>query len=101
MTKIIQSPDALADQFHNYAINWTPDYIEWFFDDLSYNRINRRDVESAGKPWPFNQEFYLIMNLAIGGRFAGAVDEKLQRAELQINAIKYYSIDGFGELVLH
>ena len=101
LTKIIQSPDALADQFHTYAINWTPDYIEWFYDDHSYNRINRRDVESAGKSWPFNQEFYLIMNLAIGGWFAGAVDEKLERAELQINSIKYYSIDGVGELVLH
>jgi hypothetical protein len=41
------------------------------------------------------------MNLAIGGWFAGSVDEKLQRAELQINSIKYYSIDGLGELVLH
>jgi hypothetical protein len=41
------------------------------------------------------------MNLAIGGWFAGAVDEKLERAELHIDSIKYYSIDGFGELILH
>jgi beta-glucanase (GH16 family) len=91
----------LSDNFHTYSVNWTPEYIEWCFDDFCYNRINRHEVESEGKPWPFNQEFYLIMNLAIGGWFAGAVDEKLERAELHIDSIKYYSIDGFGELILH
>jgi beta-glucanase (GH16 family) len=101
MTRIIQSPDALSNKFHTYAINWTPDYIEWFFDDLSYNRINREEVESQGKLWPFNQEFYLILNLAIGGWFAGEVDEGLEKSELNIKSVKYYSINGIGELILH
>jgi beta-glucanase (GH16 family) len=101
LTKIIQSTTPLADDFHRYSINWTPDYIEWFFDDVSYNRIDRVDVEAAAKPWPFNQEFYLILNLAIGGWFAGAVDEDLKHAQLQVESIKYYSIDGVGELILH
>lgn len=101
LTKIIQSPTKLADDFHTYSINWTPDSIEWFFDDSSYNVINRQEVAAAGKHWPFNQEFYLIMNLAIGGWFAGEVDPALIHAELVIESIKYYSIDGIGELVLH
>ena len=101
LTKIIQSPTKLADDFHTYSINWTPDAIEWFFDDIAYNTITRQEVESTGKPWPFNQEFYLIMNLAIGGWFAGEVDPALTNAELVVESIKYYSIDGIGELVLH
>jgi beta-glucanase (GH16 family) len=101
LTRIIQSANELANDFHTYAINWTPDYIEWFFDELCYSRINRNEVESDGKPWPFNQEFYLIINLAIGGWFAGAVDENLKEAELHVKSIKYFSIDGVGELILH
>lgn len=101
LTKIIQSPTTLSSQFHTYSVNWTPDSIQWFFDDLCYNTINRADVESQGKPWPFDQEFYLIMNLAIGGWFAGDVDPELNSAELQVNSIKYYSIDGVGDLILH
>jgi beta-glucanase (GH16 family) len=101
LTKIIQSPTRLADDFHTYSINWTPDSIEWFFDDTSYNTITRQEVEVQGKPWPFNQEFYLIMNLAIGGWFAGEVDPALTKAELVVESIKYYSIDGIGELILH
>ena len=100
LTKIIQSPTALADNFHTYSINWTPDSIEWFFDETCYNVINRQDVESEGKPWPFNQEFYLVINLAIGGWFAGEVNPELKNAQLQVESIKYYSIDGIGELIL-
>ncbi len=101
LTKIIQSPTTLSSGFHTYSINWTPDSIEWFFDDLCYNTITRHDVQAQGKPWPFNQEFYLIMNLAIGGWFAGEVDPELTSAELQVESIKYYSLDGVGELILH
>ena len=101
LTKVIQSPTALSSDFHTYSIEWTANSIKWFFDDLCYSTINRQDVESQGKPWPFDQEFYLIMNLAIGGWFAGDVDPQLDSAQLEVKSIKYYSIDGIGELFLH
>ena len=101
LTKIIQSPTALSSDFHTYSIEWTANSIKWFFDDLCYSTINRQDVESQGKTWPFDQEFYLIMNLAIGGWFAGDVDPQLDSAQLEVKSIKYYSIDGIGELFLH
>jgi hypothetical protein len=41
------------------------------------------------------------MNLAIGGWFAGEVDPELDSAQLQVNSIKYYSVDGIGQLILH
>jgi len=41
------------------------------------------------------------MNLAIGGWFAGEVDPALEHAELVVESIKYFSIDGLGELILH
>ena len=101
LTKVIQSPTALSSDFHTYSIEWTANSIKWFFDDLCYSTINRQDVESQGKTWPFDQEFYLIMNLAIGGWFAGDVDPQLDSAQLEVKSIKYYSIDGIGELFLH
>jgi len=101
LTKIIQSATMLSSNFHTYAIEWDANSIKWFFDDLCYNIIKRQDVEEQGKPWPFDQEFYLIMNLAIGGWFAGDVDPQLDIAQLQVKSIKYYSINGIGELILH
>lgn len=101
LTKIIQSSIPLSENFHNYAISWNEDHVEWFFDGTSYNKITKSSVEQMGKPWPFSQEFYLIINLAIGGWFAGDVDPKLEKATLEVESIKYFSIDGVGELILH
>ena len=101
LTKIIQYSEPLADAFHSYGISWDSQSIEWFFNGVSYNKISKDDPRLVGKPWPFDQEFYLIMNLAIGGWFAGEVDPNLQSAELLVKSIKYYSENGVGSLTLH
>jgi beta-glucanase (GH16 family) len=101
LTETVQSPNKLSEDFHTYAINWTEDKIEWSFDGCRYKTLSKRDTDAIGKLWPFNQEFYLIINLAIGGWFAGEVDPTLDHAELQVESIKYFSIDGVGELILH
>jgi beta-glucanase (GH16 family) len=53
-------------------------------------------------PFPFNQEFYLVMNLAIGGWFVGnIVDPDLQSAKMNIDWIRYYSVNGVGKVIKH
>lgn len=101
LTKIIQYSEPLADAFHTYGISWNSESIEWFFDGISYSRILKIDPRLEGKPWPFDQEFYLIINLAIGGWFAGTVDPNLQSAQLIVDSIKYFSENGVGSLTLH
>jgi len=101
LTKIFQSQTPLSEDFNNYAISWNENSIEWFFNGVSYNKISKTDPELAGKDWPFNQEFYLIINLAIGGWFPGEVDPNLLHSDFQVAWIKYYSENGVGELFLH
>ena len=101
ITKFIQTPELLADAFHTYSINWSPDRIEWLFDDVVYSVISRSDETLQGKEWPFNEEFYLIMNLAMGGWFAGDIEPELNSAQLEIESITYYSIDGIGKVTIY
>jgi beta-glucanase (GH16 family) len=54
----------------------------------------------APNRWVYNQEFYLILNLAMGGQFTGAIDAELQAAEFVIDWIRFYSVDGIGEVVV-
>ncbi len=98
LTKLIEHSKALHEDFHTYGINWSEDRIEWLFDGALYNVIERNDERLSGKAWSFNEEFYLIINLAIGGWFAGEVDPMLEQAELQIKSIKYFSVNGVGTL---
>ncbi len=61
----------IADDFHIYAIEWEPDQIRWFYDGEQYFVVNREDV--GERDWPFDQPFFIILNLAVGGLLPGPV----------------------------
>ena len=54
--------------YHIFAVEWTENCIDFFVDSTLYNRITPDDV--AGE-WVFNQPFFIILNVAVGGTFAG------------------------------
>lgn len=60
--------DRFDNDFHIYAVEWYEDRIDYFVDGYLYNRINKTDV--SGK-WVFDQPFFIILNVAIGGNFVG------------------------------
>lgn len=94
-----ESAEPLSQSFNKFAIDWREDSIEWFFNDQPYQKFIRNQGDFAGKVWPFNDYFYLIINQAIGGWFVGEVDPNLQSSELEIAAINHYLIDGIGEVL--
>ena len=61
--------DRFDTDFHIYGIEWGPDYINYYIDDVLYNQVTPADV--TGK-WVFDHPFYIIINLAVGGDFLGA-----------------------------
>lgn len=60
-----------TENWHTYAIEWDAAAIRWFVDETCYS--TQTDWYSAGRayPAPFDQNFYLLLNLAIGGNFDG------------------------------
>ncbi|CAB4607374.1 unannotated protein [freshwater metagenome] len=98
ITGYLQSPEILSEKFNTYAIDWRENSIEWFFNGNSYLRFEAGVADFAGKEWPFNDYFYLILNQAIGGWFVGEVDPELISSKLEIAYIKHYSVDGVGEV---
>lgn len=96
-SKTLVIGDSLSADFHTYAINWKPDYISWEIDGQVFHEATPSDV--APNQWVFNKPFYLIINLAMGGNFAGNVDPKLTSAELVVDFIRYSKYEGFGELI--
>jgi beta-glucanase (GH16 family) len=57
--------------FHEYAVEWFPDRIDYFIDGFLYYRINRSDVEGVRGEWVYDQPFFMILNIAVGGNFVG------------------------------
>jgi beta-glucanase (GH16 family) len=60
--------------FHIYGIEWGEGYINFYVDDVLYNQITPSDEEVTGE-WVFDDPFYMILNLAVGGGFSGPPNE--------------------------
>jgi len=67
-TDQVEIADA-ADVYHRYAVEWLEDSMEFFVDDESFFRVENNG--EGWEWWPFDQEFYVILNLAVGGSWGG------------------------------
>lgn len=65
--------DRFDTGFHIFGIEWGPEYVNFYVDDVLYNQITPEDVPG---PWVFNKPFYILMNVAVGGTFVGSPDEE-------------------------
>lgn len=69
---VTKSFDLISDRFdvdfHVFAVEWGDDYIDFFVDDNLYQRIRPEDVNGE---WVFDQPFFLILNVAVGGNYVG------------------------------
>jgi beta-glucanase (GH16 family) len=92
------SYDSLSNGFHTYAIEWKKNSITFIVDGRVTGTYSSADTGSRG--WVYNQEFFLILNLAMGGTYAGEdIDPMLNQAQLYVDYIRYYSINGVGKVI--
>jgi len=61
--------DRFDTGFHVFGIEWAPDYVNFYVDNVLYNQITPADVPGE---WVFNKPFYILINLAVGGSFVGS-----------------------------
>lgn len=69
---------ATYDQdFHVFSIEWEEDEIRWYVDGQMYYKANEWFTSQANSPYPapFNKPFYILLNVAVGGVWAGSPDE--------------------------
>jgi hypothetical protein len=77
--------------FHTYALEWTTNAIKWFVDDQLYETQTSWSSTGGGYPAPFDQPFYIIMNLAVGGNFGGNPDTNtLFPGEMLVDYVRAY-----------
>ncbi len=78
------------DQFHVYAIDWTPEKIDFYIDQEKYLSFPNQHLSK--KEWPFDDPCYLILNIAIGGSWGGqkGIDERLFPATMEVDYVRVY-----------
>ena len=77
--------------FHRYQMLWTPEAINFGIDDVGYFAF-RNDGRGDPATWPFDQPFYAILNLAVGGNWGGAegVDRRAFPQSLEVDYIRVF-----------
>jgi beta-glucanase (GH16 family) len=68
-------PDSrkFADDFHVYAVEWSPNQIKFFVDNNLYATRAPSDLP-AGTKWVYDHPFFILLNLAVGGKWPGDPD---------------------------
>jgi beta-glucanase (GH16 family) len=76
--------------FHRYRVDWTPDTIRGYIDDVqTFEFVNEGTGPAA---WPFDQRFHLLLNIAVGGNWGGkqGVDDKVFPARMEVDYVRVY-----------
>ena len=87
----VYSLSGIENDFHIYSLEWEPTYIKGFVDgDLYFYK--QKPSEPSSSLWPYNNPFFLILNLAIGGEWGGVqgVDNSIFPASFIIDYVRIF-----------
>ena len=73
LAAVAPSDTPLPDDFHIFAVEWAPNVIRWFVDEAQVFQATPADIP-PGTRWVYDHPFFLILNVAVGGRYLGAPD---------------------------
>lgn len=97
-----------AETFHVYTCEWEPGKITWYVDGVKFHEANdwytkREGFDEVAYPAPFDQPFYMILNVAVGGSWVGYPDETTEfgdNAQMVVDYVKVYQKDSYDENVV-
>ncbi|WP_438853698.1 carbohydrate binding domain-containing protein [Agromyces sp. M3QZ16-3] len=82
--------------WHEFAVEWTPEQIVWTVDGIVYHQADPADV--SPNEWVFDHPFSLLTNVAIGGNFGGALGEDLEFPQsLTVDYVRVYQAPDTAE----
>lgn len=81
-----------SDEFQQYRLDWTPDYIIGFINDEQLFEFRKDSADY--KAWPFDKNFHILINLAVGGEWGGqqGIDEDAFPAVFEVDYIRVYPL---------
>lgn len=83
----------VANEFHTYSVNWSPDQITFLIDDVGFYTYNPAFKDNS--TWPFYEDQYLLLNIAMGGS-AGMIDSNFVESSMVIDYVRVYQNTGLS-----
>lgn len=77
--------------FHVFGVEWTENHINWYVDNVLYSQLTRKDIEDEGGQWVFDTDFFMLLNLAVGGNLPGSPNaETLFPQRMIVDYVRVY-----------
>ncbi|WP_460218577.1 family 16 glycosylhydrolase [Psychroserpens sp. MEBiC05023] len=77
----------VANNFHVYSVNWSPNQITFLIDGVGFYTYNPANKNSS--TWPFDEDQYLLLNIAMGG-ISGTIDPNFNQSSMVIDYVRVY-----------
>ena len=97
---------SFSDDFHTFTCDWEPGKITWYVDGKKYHEESNWHSITEGQgtltyPAPFDQPFYIILNLAVGGSWVGNPNEttNFKNNPFVVDYVRVYQKDSYDENV--
>lgn len=91
ITGRIQLDEDVSDDFHVFAVDWDPGAIRWYVDGQLYHAVSASDLD--GRQWVFDHDFFLLLNVAVGGQWPGYPDETTQFPQtMLVDYVRVYKL---------
>ena len=98
--------ESFSDGFHTFTCDWEPGKITWYVDGIKYHEESNWHSTTEGQgtltyPAPFDQPFYIILNLAVGGSWVGNPNEETSFVNnpFVVDYVRVYQKDSYDENV--
>ncbi len=82
--------DKFADDFHTFAVEWEPNTLRFYCDDVLFKTVTPLDLP-AGTKWVFDRPYFILLNLAIGGNWPGSPDSTTEFPQvMMVDYVRVY-----------
>ena len=78
----------VSENFHVYGLEWTPDKLKFYVDDIHY--FTYQPDNKTLKNWPYINDQYILLNIAIGGNLGGEIDPKFTQDQMEVDYVRVY-----------
>ncbi len=86
------------DSMHDFALEWSPHELRWYVDGEQYSCQSHWTSAGGGYPAPFDEQFHIILNMAVGGNLPGNPDQTTSfPQDLVVDHVRVYQRPEFAE----
>jgi len=84
----LNNGETFSDDFHTFSVQWDADEIAWLVDDVRFHVMSLDDSDNLAA---FQEKFFIILNVAVGGNWPGAPDDSTQFPQrMEIDFLRLY-----------